>query len=65
MKYVFYLLLGLSLLSIVFNVTKLNFDAVLKGDSQIAMISIVAGLCVGILSAIMLVSFKIKERQEG
>ena len=63
MKYVFYVLLALSILSVIFNITKLNFDSLLQGDSQVAVISIVAGLCVSALSAIMLVSFKIKESQ--
>lgn len=63
MKYVFYVLLVLSILSVIFNITKLNFDSILQGDSQVAAISIVAGLCVSVLSAIMLVSFKIKESQ--
>ena len=65
MKYVFYILLVLAVLSIVFNLTELNLNAPLQGDSQVAVISIVAGLCVGVLMIIMLVSLKIKERQDA
>jgi len=65
MKIVFYIILVLSLLSIVFNATKLDFSNILAGDSQVAAISIVAALCVSVLSAIMLVSLKIREKQEG
>ncbi|MGB5980509.1 MAG: hypothetical protein WBG46_00060 [Nonlabens sp.] len=64
MKYVFYILLALSVLSIAFNFTQLNFNAPFQGDSQIAAISIVAGLCVSVLMGIMLISLKIKERQQ-
>lgn len=65
MKYIFYVLLTLSILSIAFNATKLDFSALLIGESQIALISIAAGLCVSVLSGIMLLSLKIKERQES
>ncbi|MGB3591693.1 MAG: hypothetical protein WBA16_08420 [Nonlabens sp.] len=64
MKTLFYVLLALSFASVVFNIFKLDFDALLIGDSQIAMISIVAALCVMVLAAIMIISLKIKERQE-
>ena len=65
MKIVYYVILALSILSIVFNATKLDFSNLLSGDSQVAVISIVAALCVSVLSAIMLISLKIKEQQEG
>ncbi len=65
MKIVYYVILVLSILSIVFNATKLDFSNLLSGDSQVAVISIVAALCVSVLSGIMLISLKIKEQQEG
>ncbi len=65
MKYFFYVILVLSLGSIIFSVFKLDFSNLLVGDSQIAAISIIAALCVMVLAAIMLVSLKIQEKQEG
>ena len=46
---------------IVFNATKLNFDALFKGESQIAIITIVAALCVIILLQILRISKKIEK----
>jgi hypothetical protein len=57
-------MLALSLASVVFNIFKLDFSNILVGDSQIAAISIVAALCVSVLSAIMLVSLRIKENYQ-
>jgi hypothetical protein len=64
MKYAFYVILVLSTASVIFNATRLDFDAVLQGDSQVAVISMISGLCVAILMAIMLVSMKINEKEE-
>lgn len=64
MKIVIYILMFLALASIVFNATKLDFNNLLKGDSQIAVISILASLCVFILLAILQISFKIKEKED-
>jgi hypothetical protein len=63
MKYAFYTILILAIASIVFNGAQLDFNNPLQGDSQIAVISMVAGLCVAVLMAIMLVSIKINEKQ--
>lgn len=59
MKYAFYAILTLAIASIVFNATRLNFNALLKGDSQIAAISIVVALCVAVLMGIIIVSKRI------
>ncbi|MBC3846025.1 hypothetical protein H8K90_06525 [Winogradskyella echinorum] len=45
---------------IIFNVTKLNFDALLEGESFTAVITIVAGLCAIILLQILRISKKIE-----
>ena len=47
---------------IVFNITRLNFDALFQGNSVIALIGIVSGLCAIVLMAIYLVSKKIEEK---
>jgi hypothetical protein len=62
MKYAFYIIAVLAVASIVFNIFKLDFNHILRGDSQIAAISIIAALCVVILMGIMVVSKKINEK---
>lgn len=47
---------------IVFNATKLDFDHLLVGDSSIAAISILAGMCAILLLSIFLVSKKIASK---
>ncbi|MAB48465.1 MAG: hypothetical protein CMC05_07525 [Flavobacteriaceae bacterium] len=45
---------------IIFNATKLNFDALLTGESQTAVITIVAALCAIFLLQILRISKKIE-----
>ena len=45
---------------IIFNATKLNFDALLKGESQTAVITIISALCAIILLQILRISKKIE-----
>ena len=52
----------LAIALIVFNITRLNFDALFQGNSVIALIGIVSGLCAIVLMAIYLVSKKIEEK---
>ncbi|NRD18880.1 hypothetical protein HNV08_02375 [Winogradskyella eckloniae] len=46
---------------IIFNATKLNFDALLTGESQAAIITIIAALCAIILLQILRISKKIEK----
>jgi len=64
MKIIIYILMILALASIIFNATKLDFNNLFKGDSQIAVISVLASLCVLVLLTILQISFKIKEKHE-
>lgn len=64
MKYVVYLLLVLAVASMVFNATRIDFSNLLVGNSQIALISIAAALCVTVLMVIMIISYKIQEKQK-
>ncbi len=50
----------LALCIILFNFTKLNFDAFLKGESYIAVITIVIALCAIVLVHILRISKKIE-----
>ena len=45
---------------IIFNATKLNFEALFEGESQTALITIVAALCALILLQILRISKKIE-----
>ena len=47
---------------IIFNFTKINFDAPFKGESIIAVITIVASLCVIIMMAILRTSKRIEQK---
>ncbi|WP_411765956.1 hypothetical protein [Winogradskyella sp. A3E31] len=49
---------------IVFNITKLNFDALFKGESFTAVLTIIAGLCALILLQILRLSRKIEKLQK-
>jgi len=46
---------------IIFNTTKLNFDALFEGESFIAVITIIAALCALILLQILRISKKIEK----
>ncbi|WP_299098514.1 hypothetical protein [uncultured Winogradskyella sp.] len=46
---------------IIFNTTKLNFDALLTGESQTALITIITALCAIILLQILRISKKIEK----
>lgn len=65
MKYVCYLILVLAVANLVFNATRLDFNNLLEGNSQIAVISIVAALCVIVLMVIMLLSYSIQRKEKG
>ena len=47
---------------IVFNFTKVNFNAPFKGDSIVALITILASFCVIIMMAILRVSKHIEQK---
>ena len=47
---------------IIFNFTQINFDAPFEGQSIVAMITIVASLCVIIMMAILRTSKRIEQK---
>ena len=61
MKIVSIILSIIALGLIVFNATKLNFNALLQGESMIAVSMILASLCVIILLQILRASKRIEE----
>ncbi|WP_405574004.1 hypothetical protein [Winogradskyella sp. Asnod2-B02-A] len=51
----------IALALVIFNATKLNFNALFEGESQTALITIVAALCAIILLQILRISKKIEK----
>lgn len=62
MKYFNYTLLALSILMVGFNATQINLDTPFSKDSLVAIISVVAALCVVTLSLILLTSKMIEQK---
>ena len=52
----------LALILIAFNITKVDFNAPLEGQSIVALITILAGLCAIILMLILRISKRIEEK---
>lgn len=64
MKIFVYILIALSSGLVIFNITKLDFENLFEGDSAVATISILAGLCAILLLSILLISKKIAARSK-
>ena len=59
---IFTLILSIiAIVLIIFNATKLNFEALLEGESYTAVLTIIAALCAVILLQILRMSKKIEE----
>jgi len=63
MKYFRYVLIALALALIAYNATVLEPDNLLEGDSQIALIGILASASAIVLIAILIQSERIKKKQ--
>ena len=59
MKVLIYILIVVAVFIIGLNITKLDSANLLRGDSSIAVISILAGMCTILLMTILLISRKI------
>ena len=59
MKVFIYILMVLAVILIAYNITMIDFNAPFKGDSIVAVITTVAGLCAILILTILLVSRKI------
>jgi len=62
MKYFNYTLLALSILMVGFNATQINLETPFAKDSLVAIIAVVAALCVVTLSLILLTSKMIEQK---
>jgi len=53
MKNIIYVFIGIAIILIIYNLTFLDFENLLEGESGIALIGILAGACVIILMLIL------------
>ncbi|WP_074409490.1 hypothetical protein [Aquimarina megaterium] len=63
MKYFIYLLITIATGLIIYNITYLDFDDLLIGDSKTALIGVFSSACVVLLMAILLVSRNIQKKK--
>lgn len=64
MKIFIYILIVLAAGLFIFNLTFLNFDNLLEGDSAAAMVGVLASSCVVLLLVILLMSRAIAKKAE-
>ena len=64
MKTFIYILIAFATGLVVFNAAKLDFENLFQGDSSIAMVSILSGLCAILALLILLVSRSIAAREK-
>ena len=62
MKIFTYIIIALSLITIVFNATKINFEKPFDGESTIAIIGIVASFCAILIVTLYTVAKKVVEQ---
>ncbi|AXG69145.1 hypothetical protein KORDIASMS9_01364 [Kordia sp. SMS9] len=62
MKIFSYVFIVLAAFLCIYNVTKLNFDNILQGDSLVALVGVLASLCAIMIVLIFLTSKKIQEK---
>lgn len=65
MKKLIYVLGALALVLVVFNLFQIDYANPFTGDSLIAIIGVVAGLCAVLLLVILLLAKKIQQRMRG
>lgn len=65
MKYFIYLLIAIAAGLIIYNITYLDFDNLLDGNSKTALIGIFSSACVIVLMSILLVSKSIQKKKRG
>ena len=62
MKIFSYIVFAIATILIIFNLTKINFSQPFEGDSSIALIGVVAGLCAIVLILIFNISKTIDQK---
>lgn len=64
MKIFRYIIILLGIALIIFNATKLNFDALLEGESQVALVGIAAAACAVMFMIILNLAYTIKKKKK-
>ncbi len=62
MKIFIYILIACAAGLVIFNLTKLDFEHLLQGDSYVAVIGVLAGLCAILALGILIISKKIASK---
>ena len=62
MKNLIYVLGAIALVLVVFNLFQIDYNNAFTGDSLVAVIGVVAGLCAVLLLVILLLAKKIQQR---
>lgn len=65
MKLFTYIITVIAILLVIFNAFRIDFKAPFEGESLIAVITVIAGLCVVLLMAILRISKKIENIHKG
>lgn len=65
MKYFIPIATIIAVALVIFNATKLNFDALFQGESAVAMMTIIAALCAILLLQIFRISKKIERMDKS
>jgi len=65
MKIFIYIIMGLALVLLGYNVTKINWGNPLQGDSSVALIGVLACACGILLLIILLLSKKIEQKSKN
>ncbi len=62
MKLFTYIIIALSLITIVFNATKIDFEKPFEGESTVALIGIIAAFCAVLIVSLFMVARKVVEQ---
>jgi hypothetical protein len=62
MKLFTYIIIALSLITIVFNATKIDFEKPFEGESTVALIGIIAAFCAMLIVSLFMVARKVVEQ---
>jgi len=63
MKIFIYILMGLAIALLIFNLTKVDYSSPLAGNSEVAVISVLACACALVLLLILTISRKIADKR--
>lgn len=65
MKVISIIIYVIAVALLIFNATKVNFEAPFEGDSSVGLITILAALCAILIMTILRISKRIEEKTKG